>query len=738
MYEEIINALSSLEHIIDSYDEIRNEASYLRKEHVIISGDDMRVHLAKLAEENRLLHIGIVGRVKSGKSSLLNSIFFDGKSILPKAATPMTAALTVLTYGEKYSVKVEYFSAKDLEIIKKEHAEYLGEWERLRRKKEEDIRERAIKRGEEPNLDKAKSQADHEMKDNLKYVSFELYEHMKNSGVQAPEKNEEVFEADNLDKLMDQLNEYVGVKGKMMSYTKSVILYFPHDTLRDICVVDTPGINDPVRSREERTEEYLKNCNVVFILSPAGQFLTDQDLALMDRISFKEGIPIHEIYIIASQLDLELYGSIKEETNSCLNDAIKKINTDLASRSKDILSLLIRQHPEVKKQFDQLKYGGEERVMLCSAMCHSISLRYDDPSSWDEEMSHVWTSLKEAYPDYFDKTTSAKTSFALLSGINKLNEKIELVRKEKDRIIVQQQANFAKAQSNNVKEYIQELISEVKNKIELIRKSDIATIKKQKKFLEQTFSIGSEAVDDSFSECVEDFMKNIRNLIKKNEKLLFQQTKDENAKVEQSEIKIGTRYKHSWFDGLINFGEEKYSYETRTLRTGVVKSSINNLISNLNDLLNYSIREEKDNWKKSVPNVVTQVLISAVKDMELIDFANLKKAVKFLVNSIEIPDLNMDLEPFNSSYNATIEGDAIESFIDEVLKYMDYLKKVFDKTRDSFLAAIRISVEHEKLSKMIFSELGNQLNNLENEIQNKELTLSRLKRCLSELESLNL
>lgn len=47
-----------------------------------------------VVDTNRTLKIGIVGGVKAGKSSFLNALLFRGRDILPKAATPMTAALT--------------------------------------------------------------------------------------------------------------------------------------------------------------------------------------------------------------------------------------------------------------------------------------------------------------------------------------------------------------------------------------------------------------------------------------------------------------------------------------------------------------------------------------------------------------------------------------------------------------------------------------------------------------------
>ena len=56
-----------------------------------------------LLREGNILKIGVVGQVKAGKSSFLNSLLFDGESVLPKASTPMTAGLTVLEYTYRQS-----------------------------------------------------------------------------------------------------------------------------------------------------------------------------------------------------------------------------------------------------------------------------------------------------------------------------------------------------------------------------------------------------------------------------------------------------------------------------------------------------------------------------------------------------------------------------------------------------------------------------------------------------------
>ncbi|MEN1450832.1 hypothetical protein, partial [Pseudomonas aeruginosa] len=123
----------------------------------------------------------------------------------------------------------------------------------------------------------------------------------------------------------------------------------PLEALRDICIIDTPGMNDPVQSREERTVELLKICDVVFIVSPAGQFLNEQDLEVMGRITQKEGV--QELVLVASQIDTQLYGS---EKRTRLSDAVDAIRQQLSIRAQSALTNLKLSSPEVGAVFDNL------------------------------------------------------------------------------------------------------------------------------------------------------------------------------------------------------------------------------------------------------------------------------------------------------------------------------------------------------------------------------------------------
>ena len=62
---------------------------------------------------DRNMKVGIIGGIKAGKSTFLNALIFDGESVLPQAATPMTAALTRMVYSEKKNYAKIHFYTKD-------------------------------------------------------------------------------------------------------------------------------------------------------------------------------------------------------------------------------------------------------------------------------------------------------------------------------------------------------------------------------------------------------------------------------------------------------------------------------------------------------------------------------------------------------------------------------------------------------------------------------------------------
>lgn len=195
----------------------------------------------KLAKDT--LTIGVIGQMKCGKSTFLNSFVFENE-VLPAATTPMTAALSVITYGEKERIVAEFYT-KD-EWAEQKMVAQMNEYEAS------------------SNLEASKIKA-----------AKELVAQSVNLGASVDnylgKTKEDSFE---------NLIEYVGAEGKYVSITKSVTIYYPKEYLKGVEIVDTPGFNDPIVSREERTKEFLKKADVVIMMLYAGRPFdaTDRDI----------------------------------------------------------------------------------------------------------------------------------------------------------------------------------------------------------------------------------------------------------------------------------------------------------------------------------------------------------------------------------------------------------------------------------------------------------------------------
>ncbi|GHR00553.1 hypothetical protein JP0087_11030 [Helicobacter pylori] len=405
--------------------------------------------------ENRGLKVGIIGRVKAGKSSLLNALIFEGKDVLPKAATTETSSLTILKYAQNLSAEAQFYNEKDMEELKRDHERY--------EKKFKEIVSEEIKKLEEKQqglLNKAKGvmggigkafSKDHEEAPKQKILSPEeireraqkiaknelnndaklsashdQYERMKESGLINPKDLETRIQADSLEELNQKLYQFVGKEGKFMPYTKAVQISLNNPNLKDLEIIDTPGVNDPIVSREARTKALLKECDVVFVIIPSGNFLTDSDMDLFDRVSNKEGI--QRVYFVASQADFAVCTpSEVENSRHHLPTALTNTQKILSSSLNATMSLLEKKYPHQQEIFESTIKNG---VILTSGICYNLYQDFENQSSWKEEHQLAWKNLKKHYPDAFS-SHEARENLKRLSNIDAIRERLEKATKEK-------------------------------------------------------------------------------------------------------------------------------------------------------------------------------------------------------------------------------------------------------------------------------------------------------------------
>lgn len=99
-----------IEQTLSEHQELFDEGKFLDFQSVTTT---LETEIQRAQQDARKLSIGIVGAMKAGKSSFLNACIFGGKDVLPKAATPMTAALTRIRYSETPQATVHFYERKD-------------------------------------------------------------------------------------------------------------------------------------------------------------------------------------------------------------------------------------------------------------------------------------------------------------------------------------------------------------------------------------------------------------------------------------------------------------------------------------------------------------------------------------------------------------------------------------------------------------------------------------------------
>lgn len=347
-----------------------------------------------------ILTIGVIGQMKCGKSTFLNSFLF-GEQLLPAATTPMTAALSVITYGAEKKVEAEFYTT--------------DEWEELKSLSEQDENE----------------VSDSSSKSSIK-AAKELF--AKSASIRQSLPN--LLGTKKIDEF-DNLIEYVGADGKYVSIVKSVRITLPEEWLKGVEIVDTPGFNDPVVSREERTKEFLKRADVVLMMLYAGRAFdaTDRDI-LFDKV---RKVGIGKIILAVNKYDIQvMQGETPEMIKGFVMDELTKTMRQIKD---DSIS-------ELLSDIDPILISAQ--MALLAKM--SMSQINNDP-----DLKHHYKKLC----DEFEITTQPQ--MLKLSNIDELEQKVrDLISTQKEEILIRKPVNQIFQKAKNIIDDLNIRLNELK------------------------------------------------------------------------------------------------------------------------------------------------------------------------------------------------------------------------------------------------------------------------------------
>ncbi|MFP6313023.1 dynamin family protein [Helicobacter pylori] len=746
---------------------LQERAKPFMSDNAVIKTEELEKTLKEMQAEDRDLKVGIIGRVKAGKSSLLNALIFEGVEVLPKAATPMTASLTVLKYAQNLSAEVEFYSPKDIAELKNEHERYVREFNRIveeevKKQKEKQSLSNRAKEGlnkfgkfisgnksdkeapkervlsdEEINK-RAERIAKEELEKDARLVSsHDQYEKMKKSRLINTEKLDPRIQANSLEELNQKLLQFVGADGKYMPCTKAVQISLNNPNLKDLEVIDTPGINDPIASREERTKALLKDCDVVFIVSPSNQFLTDSDMSLFDRVSNKEGL--QEIYFVASQADSAVLSmSEVEKSNQHLPTAFENAQKSLSSQLNNIMEKLIQNYPNQREIFEKAIKNG---VILASGVCFSMYKDFNNQASWErnqktEEYHNALWNLKDSYPDAFSSDDKSKESLLLLSNMGAIEERLKKAAQRKEKIISQKLQDYAQSQANNLHKFIAQLLQDLEEEKKRIKSADMGVIKKQIEAYEKLSGNIEMKFREAYEEFILHFINNIRASLEETLKKAIQTAKTR-SREEEEEERYTERVKQGGLGGLARFfgsvvGEKDWGYNeverTRaTIKAGAVLDYLTEMHESCENALNDSARSFKIVFKKELYAKVFKQLREIISD-DLIDEVAFKRSVMAVLNSIEFKEFDYTDKLPGEIRGKTgfLKGDEANAFIQSVEMHVRNFESEAKKDVKGYIQGLRENLEKQNFASDTLQKLKENMQNLENQVQNKEQSIAQL------------
>ncbi|GAA8448138.1 dynamin family protein [Helicobacter pylori] len=748
---------------------LQEKAKSFMSDNSVIKAEELEKTLKEMQAEDRDLKVGIIGRVKAGKSSLLNALIFEGVEVLPKAATPMTASLTVLKYANTLSTEVEFYSQKDILELKNEHERYVREFNRIvdeevKKQKEKQSLSNRAKEGlknlgnmlnrnknteaapkenilsDEEIVKRAERIAKNELEKDTKLVSsYDQCEKMKESGLLNTKNLDPRIQANSLQELNQKLLQFVGADGKYMPYTKAVQISLNNPNLKDLEVIDTPGVNDPIVSREERTKALLKDCDVVFIISPSNQFLTDSDMGLFDRVSHKEGL--QEIYFVASQADSAVLSmSEVEKSRQHLPTAFENAQKSLSSTLNNAMEKLIENYPNQREVFEKAIKNG---VILASGVCFSMHKDFNNQASWErsqktKEYHNALRNLRDSYPDAFSSDDKSKESLLFLSNMGAIEERLKKAAQEKEKIMSQKLQNYAQSQANNLHKFIARLLQDLEEEKKRVKNADISAIKKQIKAYQNLSGNIEMKFREAYEEFILHFINNIRTGLEEALKKAIQTAK---VGARKEEEEVTERYTERveqgglggwarWFGSVV--GEKDWGYNeverTRaTIKAGAVLDYLTEMHERCESALNDSANSFKVVFRKELYAKVFSQLREIISD-DLIDEVAFKRSLMAVLDSIEFKEFDYTDKLPGEIRGKTgfLKGDEANAFIQSVGNYVRDFEAETKKDVKGYIQGLRETLERQNFASDTLKKLKENMQNLHNQVQNKEQSIAQL------------
>lgn len=694
-----------IEQTLSEHQELFDEGKFLDFQSVTTT---LETEIQRAQQDARKLSIGIVGAMKAGKSSFLNACIFGGRDVLPKAATPMTAALTRIRYSETPQATVHFYERKDWEKIEDnaqkyeeqlntKYSNYCKIYDRSHADSTEGVCSKQV-------FERTLFQQD--VSEVLKSAKELTQMVGSNSAILEHLGDADVLDGD----IMAKLQDYVGARGRFTPIVNYVELEVNLPELEDLEIVDTPGLNDPIVSRSYATRQFLRACDVVILLSPCSQFMDANTVGLMAN-----GLPdngVRKVIVVGSKLDSGLLNEPKGSFAVASQHALNSYK----GQFRNTMQQAMRNNPRRAGIMEKI---SESDLLFVSSTCSSMARKQKQHQPLSPAENLVLQNLHSNFPD-FDETLLSS-----IGGINKVLKTLEAVRQQKAEIIHGKNNTLLETAQINHLRALDKIQQELSSSRTTLKNSTSEQLLQRTKAIQQVMESSRGKLMYIFDGAAIGCKNKVNQLLPQ---LTLEQQNHQRLDVQTSSEE------HHGVEGTGLFGliKEHYSYTVTNNRVDVseVVTNLEHHASTCQNTINQEFQYVFN--REQLSHRIVEVVLDAFRksDMEF-DEDDIRLPLQNVLNELSSPEIRFDYTTYIDKVESQFPSGYAENGDIHKLKSLQtrLLNEIDQDMGQQLTAALQMAANMLNKQAVTFADriqelLCGELEKLQGQIQERETYLA--------------
>lgn len=386
-----------------------------------------------------------------------------------------------------------------------------------------------------------------------------------------------------------------------------------------------------------------------------------------------------------------------------------------------------------------MKKAIKNGVILTSGACFSMYKDFKNQASWErnqktEEYHNALRNLRDSYPDAFSSDDKSKESLLFLSNMGAIKERLEKAAQRKEEIISQRLQDYAQSQAKNLHNLITQLLQDLEDEKKRIKNADMGAIKKQIEAYEKISGNIEIGFREAYEEFIFHFIKNTKDGLNETLTKAIRTAKTRSREEEEEEHYI-ERVKQGGLFGsfkrkLLWWADDDAGYDevSRTravIKAGAVVDYLIKMHESCKEALNDNANSFKVVFKKELYAKVFSQLRQIISD-DLIDEMAFKKSVHAVTDEIKFEEFDYTLPSEIGAKTGTLKGDGAVQFMQSVEKHLRDFKAESKNDVKEYCTDLENKLGKQDFANGVLSKLKKDMQNLEDQVQNKEQSIAQL------------